>query len=66
MNGFVVFLLVVGAFAVAIAGFILATWMVVWNVTDIQQHGINFWNAFWLLIVLASIGGGSGAASRKS
>jgi len=63
MNGFVVFLLVVGAIALGIAGFVLATWMVVWNVSDIQAHGINFWNAFWLLVVLAAIGGGTGASS---
>ncbi|MGG7510973.1 hypothetical protein [Plantibacter sp. YIM 135249] len=64
MDGFVIFLLAVLAVVVAAAVFVLAIAMVVWNVTDIQNVGINFWNTFWLgLVAVAFFGGTAKAAS---
>lgn len=59
---FIVFFILGVAFGVAVL--VLAAWMIVWNVTDIQHVGLNFWNVFWLLVV-ASAFFGSGAAIRK-
>lgn len=33
---------------------VLIVFMFIWNITDIQNVGPNFWNIFWL--VLASLG----------
>lgn len=56
-----------GLFLLALAiGFALlvgATLVVLWNVTDIQNVGVNFWNIFWLVLVAAVISGGASKAS---
>jgi hypothetical protein len=56
--------LVLAAVAVTIAAFVLIVWVLVWNLTDIQNVGINFWNIFWIaLAALALLGGTTKAAS---
>lgn len=62
MNGFVVFLLVVLAIAVAILIFIGGTWVVVWNINDMINVGVNFWNTFWVLLVGTVFFGGAAKA----
>ena len=42
------------AFAIQIALAVLYVFMFVWNITDIQNVGVNGWNVTWL--VLASLG----------
>ncbi|GAA5198747.1 hypothetical protein [Microbacterium jejuense] len=59
----VVFLILFGI-ALAVAGFVFATWVVVWNLTDMQNVGINFWNVFWILLVGTVLFGGVGASRR--
>lgn len=44
-------LLFVGVIAIGVGWLILSVFMVVWNVNDIADNGLNFWNAFWLFIV---------------
>lgn len=45
---------VLALIALGIGLFILSVWMVVWNVNDIYNNGLNFWNAFWLMLVASS------------
>lgn len=59
MNIGTIILAGVVALAVAIGGFILAVWMLVWNITDMQNVGVNFWNVFWSLLALTFVLGGS-------
>jgi len=47
-------LLVLLGIAVGAALFVLEVNMIVWNVTDIVDKGINFWNTFWLALVAGS------------
>lgn len=47
LKGIVVFLVFL---ALAVGWFVLAVWIAVWNVTDMQNVGVNFWNMFWLTI----------------
>lgn len=45
---------VILALAVSIGLAVLYVFMFIWNISDIQNVGPNFWNIFWL--VIASIG----------
>lgn len=49
--------------ALGLAVLVGATFVVLWNVTDIQNVGVNFWNIFWLVVVAAAITGGASKAS---
>lgn len=46
-------LLVITAVAFQLAYGVLIVFMYIWNISDIQNVGVNFWNIFWL--VLATI-----------
>jgi hypothetical protein len=35
----------------AVVAFLLGVAIINWNVNDIIQHGVNFWNVFWLSLV---------------
>lgn len=40
------------------------TWILVMNLTDIQNVGFNFWNVFWIALALVGlVGGGSKAGN---
>lgn len=65
MRGVGLVALIVGAFVVAIAGLILAVWILVWNLTDIQNVGFNFWNVFWIALASAALLGGVTAKVRN-
>lgn len=45
---------VILALALTIGLAVLYVFMFIWNITDIQNEGPNFWNIFWL--VIATIG----------
>lgn len=47
LGGVLLFLVLL---ALAVGWFVLAVWVAVWNVTDMQSVGVNFWNMFWLFI----------------
>lgn len=64
VDGFIIFILWVLGLAAAAALFVLAILMVVWNVTDIQNVGLNFWNTFWLGLVAVAFFGSTSAASK--
>lgn len=49
--------------AVAVAAFVFATWIVVWNLNDMAAVGVNFWNTFWILLVGVCLFGGSAKAA---
>lgn len=52
--------------ALGIGVFVLSVWMVVWNVTDIYDNGLNFWNTFWLMLVgVGFFGTTAGAAANR-
>ena len=63
MNGFGILLVILLSIAVAIGAFVFGTWVVVWNVSDMIDNGVNFWNVFWILLVLAGITGGTSKAA---
>lgn len=58
MNGFLVGLLVFLGIALGVGIFVLATWVIVWNVNDIIAVGANFWNVFWILLTTSVLFGG--------
>jgi hypothetical protein len=64
MNALGIILLILLIIAAAIAAFILGVWVVVWNVNDIAAHGANFWNIFWILLVLTGLVGGTTKATK--
>lgn len=40
------------------------SWILLMNLTDIQNVGFNFWNVFWIALALMGlVGGGSKAGS---
>lgn len=45
---------VILALALSIGMAVLFVFMFIWNISDIQNVGVNFWNVFWL--VIASLG----------
>lgn len=45
-----IILLVAVVITAAVGWFVLAVWMIVWNVTDAQNVGVNFWNMFWIVV----------------
>lgn len=49
---------VIVAILLGIAAFVFGTWVAVWNVQDMIDYGVNFWNMFWLLLVVACVSGG--------
>lgn len=42
---------VLALFAWVVVAFLLGVAIINWNVNDIIQHGVNFWNVFWLALV---------------
>lgn len=36
--------------ALTVGGVILYSLVLVWNLTDIQNVGFNFWNVFWIVL----------------
>jgi hypothetical protein len=50
------------ALALAVGAFLLAVWVLVWNINDMIDNGVNFWNVFWSLLALAWTIGGTGRA----
>lgn len=64
MNGFVVFLLFVLGISVVILLFLVGVQIINLNVNDIIQHGVNFWNVFWLSLVAVAWFGGGKVASK--
>lgn len=63
MKSLGIVLLILLVIAAAIGAFILAVWVVVWNVNDIADKGANFWNIFWILLVLSGVVGGTSKAA---
>lgn len=57
-------LIVLGAIALAVALFVLYVWVLVWNLTDIQNVGFNFWNVFWIALATSGILGGASRAGK--
>jgi hypothetical protein len=59
---------VVGLFililTLVVIAFLLGVAIINWNVNDIIQHGVNFWNVFWLSLVAVTWSGGGSAASK--
>jgi hypothetical protein len=53
------------ALAAAVGIWVLATWIIVWNVNDMLAVGVNFWNVFWTLLGLSMALGGTGAAVSR-
>jgi len=53
----------VAVLAWVVVAFLLGVAIINWNVNDIIQHGVNFWNVFWLSLV-AVTWFGTGKAAR--
>lgn len=52
--------------AATLAYLLLVTLMFVWNITDINENGANFWNVFWLVLAsFMALGIVSGMFARK-
>lgn len=63
LGGILLFLILL---AVAVGWFVLAVWVAVWNVTDMQSVGVNFWNMFWLFVAGAMVLTPGGVASSAT
>lgn len=56
----------VGIVVIFIVALLISPFMaavVAWNVTDIINVGVNFWNVFWLALVGIFVVGGAKASS---
>lgn len=51
MGTFGTLVAIIALLAWAVVAFLLGVAIVNWNVNDIIQHGVNFWNVFWLSLV---------------
>jgi hypothetical protein len=49
----------------AVLAFFFGVAIINWNVNDIIQHGVNFWNVFWLSLVAVTWFGGGSAAGKS-
>ena len=57
--------LIVLAWLGALGVAVLAVFMVIWNVTDIQNVGPNFWNVAWLILAAIYLLGLVASVFRK-
>lgn len=48
--GAAVIAFVIIAWVVALGLAVLAVFMLIWNITDIQNVGANFWNVTWIIL----------------
>lgn len=62
MRSLLIILGIIATAAAAVAVFILAVWILVWNLTDIQNVGFNFWNVFWIALTTTALFGGTNKA----
>lgn len=57
--GFLMVVLVITLFLLGVA-------IINWNVNDIIEHGVNFWNVFWLSLVAVTWFGTTGGVGGTS
>lgn len=65
MRGILVFFGIILGLAIAAGYVVLISFMVLWNVTDIQNVGLNFWNVFWLVLVALSVLGSATGLAKN-
>jgi len=64
MNGFGVFISVMAVLVIGVTLFLIGVQIINLNVNDIIQHGVNFWNVFWLSLVAVTWFGSASRASK--
>lgn len=66
MKLFGMVLLFILLFSLGILAFLFGVQVIAWNVNDIADKGANFWNVFWIMLVAASVFGGTSKASSSN
>lgn len=59
------FFIIILVLVIAALLFILGVHIVEINLNDMIHNGVNFWNVFWIMLVLTSGGGGASLFKRS-